>query len=83
MRNTNEENQMSRSRAQAICTVAILLGACTQQSEPGAASGSGSRVSEDTVFKAQVHALKKAEDVQKILNEAAARQREAIEKQSQ
>ena len=83
MKALNEENQMSRSIAATICIVAITLGACTPKGEPDDADRNASRVPDDNVFKDQVHALEKAEDVQKILNEGVARQREAIEKQSQ
>ena len=74
---------MSRSIAATICIVAIALGACTQKSQTDAADRNTGRVPDDNVFKDQVHALEKAEDVQKTLNDAVARQKEAIEQQSQ
>ncbi len=60
-----------------ICILA--LSSCSKQDEATADTATASRVPDDNVFKDQVRALEKAEDVQNTLNEAAARQREAIE----
>jgi hypothetical protein len=66
----------------AICILAVSLSACSQQNEPADNAPTGSRVPDNNVFKDQVRALEKAEDVQKTLNEAAARQRDVIEEQA-
>jgi len=65
-----------------ICIFAFSLSACSEQDEPTPNTQTSSRVPDDNVFKDQVRALEKAEDVQKTLNEAAARQREVIEEQA-
>ena len=61
--------------------LAFSLSGCSGQDEPPDNTSTNSRVSDDNVFKDQVRALEKAEDVQDTLNEAASRQREAIEEQ--
>ena len=73
------EIDMSRLTGLVMCILAFSLGACSEQHEPAADTRSGSRVSDDNVFRDQVRTLEKAEDVQKTLNEAAARQRKVIE----
>jgi ABC-type uncharacterized transport system auxiliary subunit len=65
-----------------ICLLAFSLIGCSEQNEPAANAPTSSRVPDDNVFKDQVRALEKAENAQKTLNEAAARQREAIEEQA-
>jgi hypothetical protein len=65
-----------------ICILAFSLSGCSKQDEPPANTATSSRVPDDNVFKDQVRALEKAEDVQKTLNEAAARQREVVEEQA-
>jgi hypothetical protein len=65
-----------------ICIFAFSLSGCSEQDEPAPNTPTSSRVPDDNVFKDQVRALEKAEDVQKTLNEAAARQREVIEEQA-
>jgi hypothetical protein len=74
---------MSRLIGFVICILAFSLSSCSEQDEPAANTPTSSRVPDDNVFKDQVRALEKAEDVQKTLNEATARQREMIEKQAQ
>ncbi len=73
---------MSRSIVVVICILAFSLTGCSEPDEPAANTPTSSRVPDDNVFKDQVRALEKAENVQKTLNEAAARQREVIEEQS-
>ena len=73
---------MSRLIGLVICILAFSLSGCGEQDEPAANAPTSSRVPDDNVFKDKVGALEKAEDVQKTLNEAAARQREVIEEQA-
>ncbi|MDT8386771.1 MAG: hypothetical protein RQ736_04615 [Thiogranum sp.] len=70
---------MYRLAGLVICIFAFALSSCSEQDEPTADPATSSRVPDDNVFKDQVRALEKAEDVQNTLDEAAARQREAIE----
>ena len=65
-----------------IGIVALTLAGCGKQDEPPPEPQGGSRISDDNVFKDQVRALEKAEDVGKTLDAAAARQREQLERDS-
>lgn len=64
------------------CLAVLVLAGCSAQDEAPAEPRSGSRVSDDNVFSDQVRALEKAEDVSRTLDEAAARQREQVERDS-
>lgn len=59
-----------------------ILAGCGSQ-EHAASNQANSRVSDDNVFAAPVRALEQAESVQQTLEAAAARQREALERQGQ
>lgn len=72
---------MNRATLAAIGVLVITLSGCGEADRPAGVS-SGSRVPDDNVFKGQVHALEKAEQVQNIVNDAATRQRALIEEQS-
>jgi hypothetical protein len=73
---------MYRATLAAIGLLVVTLTACGEADRPAADAVSGSRVPDDNVFKDQVHALEKAEQVQNTVNEAAARRRAVIEEQS-
>ena len=64
-----------------ICVLAFAVSGCGKQEDPATEAAGSSRVPDDNVFKDQVRALERAEDVQNTLNEAAARQRQVIEDQ--
>jgi hypothetical protein len=63
--------------------IAVLaLTGCGAQDDASAEPEGGSRLPDDNVFKDQVRALEKAEDVGDTLDAAAARQREQMERES-
>lgn len=64
------------------CIAALALNGCGKQDESPPMPRGDSRVSDDNVFKDQVRALETAEGVSKTLDEAAARQREQLERES-
>ena len=74
---------MSRITTSILCVAVLLLGACGQSNDPEPANPTGSRVPDDNVFKDQVRALEKAEDVQKTLDAAEAQRRQVMEGQGQ
>lgn len=66
----------------AALTMAALLGGCSRQDDESASAPKPqSGLPEDNVFSGQVEALEKAQGVQQTLDAAAAKQREAIERQ--
>lgn len=73
---------MSRLTGIVLCCLAVSLGACSKSEEPATTAPANSRVPEDNVFSGQVQSLEKAEQVQNMIDSAAARQRETIDQQT-
>lgn len=72
---------MPRLTTSMLCVSVLLLSSCGQQSNPETANPTNSRVPDDNVFKDQVRALEKAEDVQNTLDAAEAQRRQMVEGQ--
>ncbi len=64
-----------------LLTAAVLVGCSREDAESSSAAGKG--LPEDNVFSDQVQTLDKARDVQNTLDDATAKQREAIQQQEQ
>jgi hypothetical protein len=79
---TMEGSIMSGYLRLLACIAVLALAGCGKQGEPPPEPQGGSRIPDDNVFKDQVRALEKAEDVGKTLDAAAARQREQVERDS-
>lgn len=71
---------MQRAYGRVILMLVTLMSACSQQDDDRSSAPQG-RLPDDNVFSDQVRALEKAESVQQTLDAAAAKQREAIERQ--
>lgn len=71
-----------------LCAVLLTLTGCSRDDSteesanaPVTRGENGSRVPDDNIFSEQVKALEKAETVEKTMDDALAKQREALEKQ--
>lgn len=71
---------MQHASGMVVFIVAILLSGCSQQDDDASSAPQG-RLPDGNVFSDQVRALEKAGSVQQTLDAAAAKQREAIERQ--
>lgn len=65
-----------------FCLVVLILVGCGTRDDAPAESQDGSRIADDNVFSDQVRTLEKAEAVGRTLEDAAARQREQVERDS-
>ncbi len=71
-----------------LCTVLLSLAGCSREestdasaNEPVTRGANGSRVADDNIFSEKVKALEKAEAVEKAMDDAQGKQREALEQQ--
>lgn len=65
-----------------FCLAVLILAGCGTRDDAPAESEGGSRIADDNVFSDQVRALEKAEAVGRTLEDAAARQRGQVERDS-
>ncbi len=65
-----------------IVAALLLLGGCSGQEEPPPPPQGQGRVPDANVFSGQVRALERAEGVEQTIQDAAERQRQAIEAQT-
>jgi len=63
----------------AMLVMALMLGACSGGDAPATAAPGKGTVSEDNVFKAEVDALARAKESEKVILDAAEQQRKDIE----